>query len=121
MKITIPIEPKPAPRPRFSRYGGAYMPKEFQEYKAQIADEASIVMAGNAPLEGALKTDIKFFCRTKKITSRKAGDVDNLAKSVLDALNGVIWKDDSQIVQCSLAKFHSETPCIMVEVETLND
>ena len=31
-------------------------------------------------------------------------DIDNLFKFVLDALNGVFWIDDSQVVMCSLSK-----------------
>jgi hypothetical protein len=30
-------------------------------------------------------------------------DVDNMAKVILDALNGVIWKDDRQVIQALVA------------------
>jgi Holliday junction resolvase RusA-like endonuclease len=30
---------------------------------------------------------------------RKAGDIDNRMKALFDSLNGVAWKDDSQVVE----------------------
>jgi hypothetical protein len=35
---------------------------------------------------------------------KNCGDVDNLAKSVLDALNGIAWDDDSQVVDLRVIK-----------------
>jgi Holliday junction resolvase RusA-like endonuclease len=35
---------------------------------------------------------------------RNCGDVDNLAKGVLDALNGIAWDDDSQVVDLRVIK-----------------
>lgn len=43
-----------------------------------------------------------------KHTSRP--DIDNLAKLVLDAANGVLWEDDSQIVSMKLTKEYSVKP-----------
>jgi Holliday junction resolvase RusA-like endonuclease len=35
---------------------------------------------------------------------KNCGDVDNLAKGVLDALNGIAWLDDSQVVDMRVIK-----------------
>lgn len=46
-------------------------------------------------------------------------DVDNLDKAVYDALKGIIWKDDTQIVAGSHEKFYAalgETPFAYVRV-----
>lgn len=34
-------------------------------------------------------------------------DVDNIAKSVLDALNGVAYKDDSQVILLQIEKYYT--------------
>jgi Holliday junction resolvase RusA-like endonuclease len=38
------------------------------------------------------------------------GDIDNLAKAVLDALTGVVWSDDRQVVSLLAEKFFGEEP-----------
>ena len=43
-------------------------------------------------------------------------DLDNYTKSILDALNGLIWDDDAKIVHMELDKFYSEQPRIEIEV-----
>ena len=42
-------------------------------------------------------------------------DVDNLAKAVLDALNGILYEDDSQVVMLAVTKqYAKEEPGTMV-------
>jgi Holliday junction resolvase RusA-like endonuclease len=43
-------------------------------------------------------------------------DVDNLAKSVLDAINGVAYKDDNQIVDLVARKVYADIPFVKVFV-----
>lgn len=49
-------------------------------------------------------------------TSRQAG-VDNLAKLVKDALNGVFWRDDAQVVDLTVKKRYSDVPRTEVMIE----
>lgn len=46
----------------------------------------------------------------------KRPDVDNLVKAVLDALNGVAYEDDAQIVLVAAAKRYSDKPFVNVRI-----
>lgn len=45
-------------------------------------------------------------------------DLDNLGKAILDALNGVAWVDDSQVVLLQLFKRVTNTPGAHIEVRS---
>ena len=47
----------------------------------------------------------------------KHKDLDNLAKSVMDALNNVVYKDDSQIVTLCANKEYGEEDCVLIRIE----
>ena len=47
----------------------------------------------------------------------KKPDLDNVAKIVCDALNGVAYKDDAQVVKLTVHKRYSERPEVAVEIE----
>ena len=44
-------------------------------------------------------------------------DVDNVSKLILDALNGVAYDDDKQVVGVTVWKWYSDTPHIVVAVQ----
>jgi len=46
----------------------------------------------------------------------KKPDIDNVAKNYLDALNGVAWKDDAQVVSLACSKRWSDEPRVEVLV-----
>ena len=43
-------------------------------------------------------------------------DYDNIGK-VVDALNGIVWVDDSQIVDARIRKLYDERARLVIEVE----
>jgi Holliday junction resolvase RusA-like endonuclease len=45
-------------------------------------------------------------------------DFDNICKMV-DALNGIVWLDDTQVVDARVEKHYSERACLTVCVEEL--
>lgn len=47
-------------------------------------------------------------------------DIDNYIKQVFDALNGLIWEDDSQIVTVHARKFYDEIPRLELDINTVN-
>lgn len=72
---------------------------------------------GVAPyLTGELRVELEFH----RASSRRA-DLDNLAKLVLDAGNGVLWRDDSQIVELELVKHdRARMPRTVIRVFSLD-
>ena len=43
-------------------------------------------------------------------------DFDNIGKIICDALNGIAYRDDAQIVDALVRKFYSDTPRVIVEI-----
>ena len=117
-------------RPRFSRATGTvYTPEKTARYEERLAWAAQSVMAGRPLLTGALQVDIEAHMeipksKTKafraaaldgKIKPTTKPDPDNIAK-MLDALNRVVWIDDSQIYLLTVHKIYSERPHIQITI-----
>lgn len=124
----IDINPVPKGRPKFSKIGGfvrTYTPKKTQDFETEVREAAKQAM-NREPLEGPLAVYLYFrlpipksypkkriaACLSGSDRPTKKPDLDNLAKSVLDALNGVIYQDDSQIVSLHMTKVYSQHPGI---------
>ena len=43
-------------------------------------------------------------------------DIDNVAKIVLDALNGVAWTDDKCVVDLHVAKYYAAAPGVQITI-----
>ncbi len=124
--------PRGKGRPRFRSMGkfvSAYTDAATRKYESALHDQAKKVMGTDQPLEGPLAVEIVAYTPIPKSWNRKdtaaalAGesvptsrpDVDNLSK-VVDALNGVVWRDDSQIVDLHVWKFYSAEPRLVIKV-----
>ena len=55
-------------------------------------------------------------CLSGEIWPCKRPDADNMLKAVLDGCNGVVWKDDCQVVQLYATKVYGSTPMTTVKV-----
>ena len=49
----------------------------------------------------------------------KKPDIDNIAKCVLDALNKLAYRDDTQVVTLRMEKHYGEIPRVEVEIEEI--
>lgn len=49
----------------------------------------------------------------------KRPDVDNLFKTVTDAMSGILYKDDKQIVSATIEKWYSEEPRLEVYIDVI--
>lgn len=132
---------KGRPRGRIVRpKGGAefisfYPDPESAKYEALLAGRGVDVWGSRPPLDGALTAYIEVFVpipaswSNRKRADAAAGDLpavskpdgDNFAKLVGDALNKIVWQDDSQIVMWQIFKSYSETPGLRVSVWPWDD
>lgn len=97
-KITIPGRPVPKGRPRLGvrgRTAYVYTPPETKEYEKIVGWVAKSL--GCRPVEGPVSVALDIYIRRRM-------DVDNVAKSVLDGLNGIAYEDDDQVVELLVRK-----------------
>jgi Holliday junction resolvase RusA-like endonuclease len=97
--------------------------KEFVEYVQskydieKIEGMIDVMIVADFPIP-------KSYSKKKKETLNKQmrpkkPDVDNIAKFYLDALNGVLYDDDAQIVSLSVIKRYSILPSITITFDTI--
>lgn len=131
--FTFEIEPVPQLRPRVSSRGGyvrVYDPPKVKNFKNLLRSLASSQYT-RPPLIGPLSVSLTFYRPVQKSISQSERerrlsnqskpvvkpDTDNYIKSTLDALNGVLWHDDSQIVKIEAEKRYGETGKIIISVK----
>jgi Holliday junction resolvase RusA-like endonuclease len=131
--ISLPGAPRGKGRPRFGRRGSfvaVWTDKKTFAYEELLTEAGMDAMAPNLPHLGALSVRIEAGMPVPASWSRKkqqaalAGDLnptgkpdfDNIAKIVGDALNKIVWKDDSQIIVCAFRKFYAAEPALTVMV-----
>lgn len=134
--IKVPGQPVGKGRPRISTRGGkirAFTPEKTVSYENAIAEAAGPAMAGRSVIEGPVQITVFAQFQIPKSWSKKRRaetlssfvhhtskpDADNILKAVGDALNGIVWKDDSQIAWLSASKAYGEEPGLTIHVETL--
>jgi hypothetical protein len=136
VKFTVPGKAVGKQRPRFSRtYTGVrtYTPRKTQEYEDLV--RISYRAVSKQKLEGAISATIYGYFEPPKSISKKQreqmlkGDIsyikkidsDNLAKSILDALNGVAYDDDAQVCLLIVQKLYAETARVEVVLEEIGE
>lgn len=129
--LTIPGVPRGKGRPRFVRASGrTYTPEQTASYEAVIRYEAALVMRGEPPMDGPLALSVVAVLPVPTSWSRRkrdaavAGavwptsrpDLDNYVKAACDALNAIVYRDDSQIVRMEAIKKYGDAPCLSIMV-----
>ena len=69
-----------------------------------------------------IKKIINYIEYKKKVKLLNTGythrpDVDNLTKAVLDALNGLAYKDDAQVCSLNFDKYYGKEAKVIIEIE----
>lgn len=129
----IPGDPKGKGRPRFTRNGRAYTPTETAKYENLVKLCFAQKYHGTDPIPHGtpIEAGITAFYPIPKVSKSrqvlmennvelptKKPDTDNIAKVVLDALNGIAYHDDAQIVKLTVLKCYSKQPRTVVRICT---
>lgn len=125
--FNIPGKIQAKQRPRFNGKF-AYTPKETVNYENWVKACYLEKYRNEKPFEKALEVNIIAFFEIPKSVSKKKKeqmlnneiypttkpDTDNIAKSILDSLNGIAYLDDKQVVDLRVRKQYAEVPSVSV-------
>lgn len=134
--VEIPGEPVATGRPRTrvvkpagrAAFSHTYTPARTRNAKAYLREYISARCPAE-PLQGALFVTVTVVLVPPKsrpkwwheavesgaVWPTSKPDVDNLAKTILDASNGIVWRDDAQIVDLHVRKAYGR-PRTVLEV-----
>lgn len=129
-EFVIHAEPIGKARPRVTRFG-AYTPKKTKQYEDLVKAEYISQCLGTDFGDSALEITVIAIYPIPKSASKakhekmlageirptKKPDYDNICKAICDALNGLAYKDDAQIVDAHCHKYYGEIPMVKVTIE----
>ena len=129
--FTIPGEPKAKARPRVTRSGIAFTPKGTVLYENLVRTSFQQSYPDHVPIDREVEAIITaYFSIPKSVSNKKSElmdfglinptkkpDLDNIAKAILDSLNGIAYKDDSQIVSMVVSKKYSNRPRVEITLK----
>lgn len=130
----IPGEPKGKARPRVNTTTRrAYTPEDTKQYERTVqysylnaypAGQRFHIGPCNVTITACFPVPVswprwkKYKALSGEIAPEKKPDADNIAKAVLDALNGIAYKDDSQVVKLTVDKRYAEKGHVAVRIES---
>ena len=138
--VTFKVDGTPVPkgRARYARRGNfisTYTPEKTRTYETLIKDAAIEAMGSSEPLETPvslylyIRVPIPKSCTKKRLEAIENGsekptkkpDASNILKSVEDGMNGVVYHDDSQIINIHVTKVYSSLPGVDICVKECLD
>jgi Holliday junction resolvase RusA-like endonuclease len=127
--ITLIIDGAPVAkaRPRMTRRGHVYTPRETRAYETLVRQLAALEMRGKAPLQGAVRVELlvelalpQSWSRAKQLAAlageimpASRPDIDNFVKAALDGINAIVIADDAQIVELRARKKFGEPKLVL--------
>lgn len=138
IKMALPFVPTAKGRPKFRVIRGhvhAFTPAKTKDFEYRVKEYYKGAAGGYIYAKGVpISVSIEFGMPIPLSTSKKRSeemirgnikhaikpDLDNLTKSILDALNGVAWYDDAQIVELHIIKRYVKTPAIYITIHDID-
>ena len=128
IEFVVPGEPKGKGRPRMTRSGHTYTPKDTEVYENLVRHSFLGRYDDFTPIEGSLTVYINAVYSIPKSASKKKRqqmlnreirptkkpDVDNITKAILDSLNQITYRDDSQVTSLIVTKEYGDIPMVRV-------
>lgn len=119
MKLTfvVPGPPQPKERARKGKGRRWYTPERTRRYEAAVRETAQCRVFERHGFNW--RTDAEYVVElVAHFPDARARDLDNVCKSVLDACNEVLWRDDKQVVRVVLERaIDRENPRTEVTIE----
>jgi Holliday junction resolvase RusA-like endonuclease len=130
--IRLAGEPNGKGRPRISTRNGmvrAYTPEKTRNYSAALRMAAETAMGDRPLFDGPVVVTVSAsfsiptsFGKKKRLDAlgnslfpTKKPDIDNIAKH-FDALNGVVWTDDKNVIEARILKRYAQVPQLEIQV-----
>lgn len=132
----VPGTPVGKGRPRAFRMDKGvrmFTPEKTANYESLVATAAHAAMEGRAPILTACEATMEIRLQVPASWSKKKQaqaldglmfptkkpDVDNVVKAIFDALNGIVWGDDVQVVGLAVSKRYDAIPGVLVGIRAV--
>jgi crossover junction endodeoxyribonuclease RusA len=116
LHMEIPGDPVAKGRPRMTRQGRTYTPEKTREAEKALR-ERLVRTYTDLPVQWPVGVEVIFHCATARRT-----DGDNLFKLVTDSMNGLVYEDDSQIVEWTCRLYRKSLPArTILRVYSIDD
>jgi len=120
-KITFTFKGEPLTKSNAHQFRGrkVYIPARIKQYELDLKEYARKVMRRRKkrPTKRLVKVRVTYYLGTKR---RK--DLQNLPKTTMDALNDVVYVDDSQVHDLHITKrLDRNNPRITITIEEMSD
>lgn len=136
LEFVIPGVPVGKGRPRAAQRGKhiqLYTPAKTATYESTVALAGHQAMSGRPPMDGPVLAMLTIHLPIPQSWSKrkqaaalagaelptKKPDADNVVKAIFDAFNGVVWNDDTQVVDMVVRKRYAAVPGVAVKISTV--
>ena len=136
VSFSIPGPPQGKARARTGRGNHHYTPGKTVAYEQEIALGARLAMRGRPPIEGPVSLSFRAVFQIPASASKakrkamidglilpvKVPDLDNIMKAIGDGANGIVFRDDCQIVRLGqVEKVFGLTPGLTVSIDRITE
>lgn len=137
ISFTVTGKPHAKARPWATSVNGrahVYTPPGTRTYEAGVRAAAVAALGDHKAFDGAVHVSITMRLQPPQSTSNsqklrmltgaikptKRPDLDNVVKAIIDGCNGIVFRDDSDIVSIIATKIYAEAPGVDVRVISID-